>query len=440
MAQLRSRSGKGGAKPAPEDNGGGATAGLTAEATAKAESRFSKFATRCIAGLAMVFGSLSVIWAGHGWVIIMVMLVQVQVFKEMLGVRYKVAKEKEIPLFRTTMWLWFYVAMHFSYGGTAIRLLKIAGIVQGEAQALRYHTWLSFGLYSLIFVMTVATMRRGSVKYQIGQLCWTIVTVCMVVLQTDSITTNIFRGLWWFVFPLSLVITNDVFAYFTGFCCGKKFIRRPFLPFISPNKTWEGFIGGLVFTCAFGFFVPLLAQFQWAQWFICPATPRSGVTTVAMLFVPSPDHVLRCVTPPVFTPTRYDVGIPKMIMADASIALDLMPMQIHGLGLAIYASLVAPWGGFFASAIKRAYNKKDFDSLIPGHGGLTDRMDCQFIMALAAFVHYNTFVRTTGGESLLNTPDEIMQAVQMLALDQQQELYAKLGKALSVGAAAVAGV
>ena len=85
------------------------------------------------------------------------------------------------------------------------------------------------------------------------------------------------------------------------------------------------------------------------------------------------------------------------------------------------------------SAIKRAYNKKDFDSFIPGHGGLTDRMDCQFIMALAAFVHYNTFVRATGGESLLHTSDEIMQAVGMLALDQQQELYAKLGAALGVG-------
>jgi phosphatidate cytidylyltransferase len=425
------RPGKKGGKA--DEASSGATEGLTADETSKAESRLSKFATRCIAGLAMVFGSLSVIYAGHGWVIIMVMLVQVQVFREMLAVRYKQAKEKEIPLFRTTMWVWFFVAMQWSYGGVSVRLLKIAGFIQGEAQALRYHTWISFGLYSAVFVVTVATMRKGSVKYQIGQLCWTIVTLCMVVLQTDSITTNIFRGLWWFVFPLSLVITNDVFAYFTGFCIGRKFTKRPFLPFISPNKTWEGFVGGLVFTCVFGMFVPLLANYTWAQWFICPATPRSGVNSLATLFVPSPKHVLRCEMPLIFQPASYEVGIPRMIMADASVSLQLMPMQIHGLGLAIYASLVAPWGGFFASAIKRAYNKKDFDSFIPGHGGLTDRMDCQFIMALAAFVHYNTFVRATGGESLLHTSDEIMQAVGMLALDQQQELYAKLGAALGVG-------
>merc|ERR1712232_867602 len=72
---------------------------------------------------------------------------------------------------------------------------------------------------------------------------------------------------------------------------------------------------------------------------------------------------------------------------------DVYPMQIHALWLAIFASLVAPFGGFLASAIKRAYGIKDFDSTIPGHGGLMDRFDCQLIMALCTWVHYNTFVK-----------------------------------------------
>jgi phosphatidate cytidylyltransferase len=59
----------------------------------------------------------------------------------------------------------------------------------------------------------------------------------------------------------------------------------------------------------------------------------------------------------------------------------------------MFASLVAPFGGFLASAMKRAYGIKDFDSLIPGHGGVMDRMDCQFLMALCTWVHYNTFVK-----------------------------------------------
>jgi CDP-diglyceride synthetase len=53
------------------------------------------------------------------------------------------------------------------------------------------------------------------------------------------------------------------------------------------------------------------------------------------------------------------------------------PYQFHLLVMACFASLVAPFGGFFASGFKRAFNIKDFGSSIPGHGGMTDRMDCQ---------------------------------------------------------------
>ena len=50
--------------------------------------------------------------------------------------------------------------------------------------------------------------------------------------------------------------------------------------------------------------------------------------------------------------------------------------------LATFASLIAPFGGFFASGLKRAFKIKDFGDSIPGHGGMTDRMDCQFMMVL----------------------------------------------------------
>ena len=47
--------------------------------------------------------------------------------------------------------------------------------------------------------------------------------------------------------------------------------------------------------------------------------------------------------------------------------------------MSIFASLVAPFGGFFASGFKRAFDIKDFGHSIPGHGGMTDRMDCQYV-------------------------------------------------------------
>ena len=52
-------------------------------------------------------------------------------------------------------------------------------------------------------------------------------------------------------------------------------------------------------------------------------------------------------------------------------------MQFHAVVLAAFASIIAPFGGFFASGFKRGFKIKDFGDSIPGHGGMTDRMDCQ---------------------------------------------------------------
>lgn len=54
-----------------------------------------------------------------------------------------------------------------------------------------------------------------------------------------------------------------------------------------------------------------------------------------------------------------------------------VPLQFHAVVLAAFASIIAPFGGFFASGFKRGFKIKDFGDSIPGHGGMTDRMDCQ---------------------------------------------------------------
>ena len=52
-------------------------------------------------------------------------------------------------------------------------------------------------------------------------------------------------------------------------------------------------------------------------------------------------------------------------------------VQLHAVVMAMFASIIAPFGGFFASGFKRGFKIKDFGDSIPGHGGMTDRMDCQ---------------------------------------------------------------
>ena len=81
--------------------------------------------------------------------------------------------------------------------------------------------------------------------------------------------------------------------------------------------------------------------------------------------------VSTCEIPEVFV--EGDVVIPDWLAACTGGLLQdtmvLKPIQVHAIAFAVFASSVAPFGGFLASAIKRANHVKDFDSVIPGHGG-----------------------------------------------------------------------
>lgn len=132
----------------------------------------------------------------------------------------------------------------------------------------QYHNWVSFGGYVACFVATVLSLKKDYYEYQMEQLTWTIVIVAMVVFQMSFIVPLVMAGLFWFLLPASLIICNDCCAYFSGYFFGRKLTKRTFLR-LSPNKTWEGFVGGLIFTVIFAYFAPLFLN---AEWLICPVS------------------------------------------------------------------------------------------------------------------------------------------------------------------------
>lgn len=147
-------------------------------------------------------------------------------------------------------------------------------------------------------------------------------------------------GIEWLIYPCLLVIVNDTMAYFFG----KSFGNHHFLPKLSPNKTAEGFIGAAFSTYLISF--PLLKLIL----------GRSAKTSKALSVI----------------------GTNRLTY--------LSSLKKHARLMATYVSLLSPFGGFLASAIKRAYNSKDFGSSIAGHGGFVDRLDCQLITA--PFVYF----------------------------------------------------
>ncbi|KAG8386082.1 hypothetical protein BUALT_Bualt03G0111900 [Buddleja alternifolia] len=119
------------------------------------------------------------------------------------------------------------------------------------------------------------------------------------------------------------------------------FGRTPLIK-VSPTKTWEGFIGASVATVVSAFLLAnILGRFQWMT---CPR---------------------------------------KEFLQFPWKGTSVLPVQWHALCLGLFASIIAPFGGFFASGLKRAFKIKDFGDSIPGHGGFTDRMDCQIVRNLS---------------------------------------------------------
>jgi len=104
----------------------------------------------------------------------------------------------------------------------------------------------------------------------------------------------------------------------------------------------------------------------------------------------------------------------------------MAPMQIHILVFGTFASLIAPFGGFFASGLKRTFKIKDFGDSIPGHGGITDRMDCQFIMGFFAYMYYHSFIAVYK----VSLGGVIETAITGLTLEEQMELVKGISKHL----------
>ena len=104
----------------------------------------------------------------------------------------------------------------------------------------------------------------------------------------------------------------------------------------------------------------------------------------------------------------------------------MTPMQVHILVFATFASLIAPFGGFFASGLKRTFKIKDFGDSIPGHGGITDRMDCQFIMGFFAYMYYHSFIAV----HKVSLGGVIETAITGLSPEEQMELVKGISKHL----------
>ncbi|MEG0140376.1 MAG: phosphatidate cytidylyltransferase [Comamonas sp.] len=159
----------------------------------------------------------------------------------------------------------------------------------------------------------------------------------MAVVQARNIGINYLMSV------LVLVWVADVFAYFAGRTFGLKFTKNKLAPSISPGKSWEGVWGGML-----------------------------GVIVLALVWSWADRH--------------YGASVPSFYSVLQSRGLWFLLLA------AVFMAAMSVVGDLVESLIKRSVGVKDSSGLLPGHGGVLDRIDAllptlPLAMMLSSFVH-----------------------------------------------------
>ncbi len=140
-----------------------------------------------------------------------------------------------------------------------------------------------------------------------------------------------YDAVYFILLTLCFAWGGDTCAYFAG----RAFGKHKMTPYVSPNKTWEGAVGGVLGSMTMGL----------------AATAVYGYLSGR------------------FASLTVEVGIRHFVLVTLMGAV---------------ASVLGILGDLFASAVKRQAGIKDYGAIFPGHGGVLDRFDS--VMFIAPFV------------------------------------------------------
>jgi len=361
------------------------------EAFAWMSPKMRSYTIRFIFTWLMIGGFCLVCWAGPLPLMLLTLAVQVKCFSEIINIGYAVYRvHPGLPWFRSLSWYFLITSNYFFYGEA---LVGYFNVLVSRANFLtflvRYHRFISFSMYCIGFVWFVLSLVKRYYMRQFSLFAWTHVALLIVVTQSYLIIQNLFEGLIYFILPIMMVVINDIMAYMFGFFLG----RTPLIK-LSPKKTWEGYLGGGIATV---FMSMALAHFMCGSTaLVCPIEFNESLGQMT--------HYA-CEPAGIFLPQEYDLpeflkGVASMLKMKDTIMME--PFLIHVFFMSIFASVIGPFGGFFASGFKRAFKIKDFGNIIPGHGGILDRFDCQFLMATFVNVYMSSFIKSASPQNLLH--------------------------------------
>lgn len=203
--------------------------------------------------------------------------------------------------------------------------LALVGLLGVLAMPLLTHSAGIFSFAGVAVTATVVTVLVFSLaprRYPLDNAAVTVFGMLWVGLLTFAVPVGVSARPMAYILMIAIITAMvDIGSYFVG----RGFGHRALSPNLSPNKTVEGFFGGIV----------------------------AAVLTAAVIST---------------LPPYVDLGF------NGSLALGLL------------LALVAPLGDLAESMIKRSLGVKDMGSVLPGHGGMLDRIDSFLFTVPAAYM------------------------------------------------------
>ena len=190
---------------------------------------------------------------------------------------------------------------------------------------------------SVLFLIAYFLLRMTLALYDHGEnpfraVAWSFLSVLYlgIPLHMTGLYSDLTSGAGPLLLMFVMIWLNDTGAYLVGSRIG----RRRLFERLSPKKSWEGFWGGMAFCVIAGI----------AARFILPGGSLSALI-----------------------PSGASMGVL--------------------IGAGILTSVFSTWGDLFESLMKRNMGVKDSGHLIPGHGGILDRIDSLLFVAPASVIY-----------------------------------------------------
>ena len=261
---------------------------------------------RLISAIILLLVCIPILVHGETFFIALVLLIGLLSFKELYDLRLK---EKNLSLLITVL-AYFAVAFLIlnNYQGKELTLILDYRIIT---------------FINLAFLLPLVLIGNNE-KYNLLDAMYLIGSILFIGLSFNLMILIRNYSLTYFIYYLIIAFFTDTFALTTGKLIGKHKLAKE----ISPNKTVEGFIGGV--------------------------TMGTLVATIYYLTV---------------------------INSNANL--------INLVLVTLTLSIIGEFGDLVFSQIKRFYNQKDFSKVIPGHGGFLDLFDSLIFIIVTALLFIN---------------------------------------------------